>query len=407
MDDEKAEDISEESTGIDEATIHERAEQSKTSKGMLFLMLLIGILIGVLIMFFIYQNQSKETEPKLETNQNESMNVDITTQITEVVENVSPAVVGITNMQHQNEDYWREDQTLDDEAGTGSGVIYKTNENNAFIVTNHHVIEYADTLEVVLSNEEKLEAELLGSDLFMDLAVLKVAAEEIEQVVKIGTSENINVGEPVIAIGNPLGHMFAGSVTQGIISSKQRSIPQDLNQDGRADWQAEVLQTDAAINPGNSGGALMNIKGELIGINSMKISQMVAEGIGFAIPIDAALPVIKELEKTGEISRAHLGVELYSLDEIPNVERQDSLELPEEVTSGVYIWSIEPGSPAEEAGLKRFDVITELDGKKIESIVDLRKVLYEEKSINDEINITAYRKDKKIDIKATLVPQKK
>src|SRR5690625_494169 len=130
----------------------------------------------------------------------------------------------------------------------------------------------------------------------MDLAVLQVNSEDIEEVVYIGTSENINVGEPVIAIGNPLGHMFAGSVTQGIISSKQRSIPQDFNQDGRADWQAEVLQTDAAINPGNSGGALINIKGELIGINSMKISQTVAEGIGFAIPIDSALPVIEELE---------------------------------------------------------------------------------------------------------------
>src|SRR5699024_8969500 len=256
MDDKKTGEDAEANVEMDKATTHEQKNKpNQKNKGMLFLMLLIGILIGVLIMFFIYQNQSKETTPVQETNSNETVEVDITTQITEVVKNVSPAVVGITNMQTQYENFWREDQSLDDEAGTGSGVIYKTSENDAFVVTNHHVIEDADNLEVVLPSEVKLEAELLGSDLFMDLAVLKVAAEDIEQVIEIGTSEDINVGEPVLAIGNPLGHMFAGSVTQGIISSKQRSIPQDFNQDGRADWQAELIQTDAAINPGNSGGA--------------------------------------------------------------------------------------------------------------------------------------------------------
>lgn len=399
--------MDEDNSGIDEETIKERSEPNPTNKnkGLLVLILLVGILIGVLIMFFIYQNQSKETEPNEAINEEKLVNVDITTQITDVVENVTPAVVGITNVQKRPEDFWREDQSFENEAGTGSGVIYKVDEDKTFIITNHHVIENADSLEVILSTEEKLEAELLGSDLFMDLAVLQVNSEDIEEVVDIGTSENINVGEPVIAIGNPLGHMFAGSVTQGIISSKQRSIPQDFNQDGRADWQAEVLQTDAAINPGNSGGALINIKGELIGINSMKISQTVAEGIGFAIPIDSALPVIEELENNGEVSRPYLGVELYSLDEVPKSEWDGSLELPEEITKGAYIWSIEPGSPADEAGLKRLDVITEIDGNKIEDIVDLRKILYEEKSIGDEIAITVYREGEKIETTAILIEQ--
>ena len=399
--------MDEDNSGIDEETIKERSEPNPTNKNkvLLLLILLVGILIGVLIMFFIYQNQSKETEPNEAINEEKLVNVDITTQITDVVENVTPAVVGITNVQKRPEDFWREDQSFENEAGTGSGVIYKVDEDKAFIITNHHVIENADSLEVILSTEEKLEAELLGSDLFMDLAVLQVNSEDIEEVVDIGTSENINVGEPVIAIGNPLSHMFAGSVTQGIISSKQRSIPQDFNQDGRADWQAEVLQTDAAINPGNSGGALINIKGELIGINSMKISQTVAEGIGFAIPIDSALPVIEELENNGEVSRPYLGVELYSLDEVPKSEWDGSLELPEEITKGAYIWSIEPGSPADEAGLKRLDVITEIDGNKIEDIVDLRKILYEEKSIGDEIAITVYREGEKIETTAILIEQ--
>src|SRR5699024_8564579 len=164
----------------------------------------------------------------------------------------------------------------------------KKDDDYAYIVTNHHVVEGADVLEVVLNDDTSLDAELLGSDLFTDLAVLRVDGETIDTTIEMGSSENLKVGEPAIAIGNPLGHMFAGSVTQGIISGKQRTIPQDFNQDGRPDWQAEVIQTDAAINPGNSGGALINIEGQLIGINSMKISQNIAQGIGFAIPVDAA-----------------------------------------------------------------------------------------------------------------------
>lgn len=402
MDKRNDDEIHKENSEINEEVIIE--EKSK-GRGRLFFILLIGILIGVIIMFFIYQNQLDQSDSKIKTNHNESIQVDITTEITEIVKEVTPTVVGITNKQ-QTENFLNEGRMPGNEAGTGSGVIYKQDENEAFIVTNHHVIQDADLLEVVLSNEETLEAELLGSDLFMDLAVLKVEASEVEHGVKIGTSENINVGEPVLAIGNPLGHMFAGSVTQGIISGKLRSIPQDFNQDGYPDWQAEVLQTDAAINPGNSGGALINIKGELIGINSMKISQTVAEGIGFAIPIDAALPVIKELEEKGQVTRPYLGVELYSLNEMPKGEWQNSLGLPEDITSGVYIWSVEPDSPADKAGLEKLDVITKLDDKKIENIIDLRKILYEEKKVDDDIKITAYRQGEKMEVTTKLIPQK-
>ncbi len=389
---------------INEETIIERNQPTPRNKGRFFFIFLIGIMIGLVVMFFINDNQTEEVEQKKSTTKNESINVDITTQITEIVEEVTPTVVGITNVQTSDE-FWRQENNQSAEAGTGSGVIYKKEGNKAFIITNHHVIENADSLEVILSNEITLEAELLGSDLFMDLAVLQVEADEIEDVVKIGSSESIKVGEPVIAIGNPLGHMFSGSVTQGIISGKKRNIPQDFNQDGQADWQAEVIQTDAAINPGNSGGALINIKGELIGINSMKISQTVAEGIGFAIPIDDALPIIDELEREGEVTRPYLGVELYSLDEIPKSEWHTSLELPTDITGGVYIWSIEPGSPADKAGLERLDIITELKGKKIENVVDLRKILYQETSINDKIAITAYRQGEIFETEATLTKQ--
>lgn len=323
----------------------------------------------------------------------QNLSVDVSSQITDVVDDVSPAVVGVNNIQHTNTDeFW--DREEDGELYTGSGVIYKQNGGNAYVITNHHVVEDADELEVVLYDDTDVEAELLGSDLFSDLAVLRMDGKNIKKTIERGTSDNIKVGEPAIAIGNPLGHMFAGSVTQGVISGKQRTIPQDFDQDGRADWQAEVIQTDAAINPGNSGGALINIDGQLIGINSMKINEEAVEGIGFAIPIDSAWPIVQELERTGKVTRPFLGVEIYSLDEVPQSEWEDTLTLPDDVEGGVYVWSVEPLSPAAEGGLDRLDVITELDGKEVMDMIDFRKVLYQEKEVGDTVNVTYYRDGK-------------
>jgi len=330
------------------------------------------------------------------------VSVDVSTQITDIVEEVSPAVVGVTNIQNRA-DFWQQGEAS--EAGTGSGVIYKKEGDYAYIVTNHHVVEQADRLEVVLKDDTNLEAELLGSDLFTDLAVLRVQGDKIEGSIEMGSSDSLKVGEPVIAIGNPLGHMFAGSVTQGIISGKQRTVPQDFNQDGRPDWQAEVIQTDAAINPGNSGGALINIEGQLIGINSMKINQNIAQGIGFAIPIDSARPIIQELEETGTVTRPYLGVEIYSLEEVPKMEWKNTLKLPDSVEGGVYIWTIEPLSPADQGGLNRLDVVTEFNGEPIMDILDLRKILYQELKIGDEVDIVYYRDGERMETKVKLGEQ--
>lgn len=334
------------------------------------------------------QSASIQNEGDGSTATNTKVNVDVSTQITDVVEQVSPAVVGVVNIQSQN-NFWQQQEG--EEAGTGSGVIYKNEDGTAYVVTNHHVIEGANTIEVVLSDDTNIEAQLIGSDLFSDLAVLRMDAEPVKQVIEMGSSGNIKVGEPAIAIGNPLGLMFSGSVTQGVISGTERTIPQDFNQDGRADWQAEVIQTDAAINPGNSGGALININGQLIGINSMKINQTAVEGIGFAIPIDSALPIIQELETTGEVTRPFIGVEIYSLEEVPQSEWRSTLKLPGEIEGGVYVWSVDPLSPADRAGLQRLDVITELDGEPVMNMIDLRKVLYYEKEVGDKVVITYYR----------------
>ncbi|WP_156289903.1 S1C family serine protease [Oceanobacillus salinisoli] len=319
---------------------------------------------------------------------NTSVHVDVSTQITEIVDEVTPAVVGVTNLM-KHADYWQQEESM--EAGTGSGVIYKLENGTAYVVTNHHVIEGADEVEVVLYNETSIPAEIVGSDIFTDLAVLRMDGEHVEKVIDIGSSGKVKVGEPAVAIGNPLGHMFSSTVTQGVISATERTIPQDFDQDGRSDWQAEVLQTDAAINPGNSGGALINMYGQLIGINSMKVNQEAVEGIGFSIPVDFAMPVIAELEEKGEVIRPYLGVEIYSLDEVPKSEWDNTLNLPNDVKGGVYVWSVEPFSPADQAGLEQLDVIIALDDTSTLDTIDLRKILYHEKEIGEEVKVTFYR----------------
>lgn len=383
--------------------------------------IVIALTVGILLLLVIYPNlsgqnivlddekendNSSKTEEVVEEEKerSESVRVDVSTQITDIVEEVSPAVVGVTNLQMRS-DFWQQGAETS-EAGTGSGVIYKKDDQYAYIVTNQHVVTQADAVEIVLSDETNLEAEILGTDLFTDLAVLRVAADKVGDPIELGSSETLKVGEPVIAIGNPLGHMFAGSVTQGIISGKQRTIPLDFNNDGRPDWQAEVIQTDAAINPGNSGGALINIEGKLIGINSMKINQQLAQGIGFAIPIDTAKPIIEQLETTGQVTRPFMGVEIYSLEEVPKAEWKRTLKLPDSVEGGVYIWSVEPLSPAEEGGLKRLDVITEFDGREISNILELRKILYEEKEVGDDVDVVYYRNGKRHETTLTLTEQK-
>lgn len=373
-----------------------------------------GVVVGALFMLIVSsffneqthtaKNTQEQSQQMADVTRQEQVEFNVATQITNIVDNVSESIVGVTNIQ-KRADFWSGDDI--DEAGTGSGVIYKKDDKYVYIVTNHHVVEQADAVEIILNDDTNIEAEILGTDIFTDLAVLRAPKTEvpIEKAIEMGTSRSLKVGEPAIAIGNPLGHMFAGSVTQGIISGKQRTIPQDLNQDGRTDWQADVLQTDAAINPGNSGGALINIEGQLIGINSMKVNQAIAQGIGFAIPIDLAKPIITQLETTGTVSRPQMGVEIYSIEEVPQAEWRNTLHLPNAVTGGVYIWNIDPRSAAEAAGLRRLDVITSFDGQEVNNIVDLRKILYEEKAVGDKVDIIYYRNGKKYETTVTLEEQ--
>lgn len=381
----------------------------KGNKGGYFFSGLIGVMVGALIVWLMMpslvglmpgENLNSENESSRLSKETTQLSTEVTTDVTAAVEKAADSVVGVTNIQSSSADFLHPSRSQ--EAGTGSGVIYKKVDGKAYVVTNNHVIQGANQIEVTLADGAKVEATLLGTDIWTDLAVLEMDASKVKTVAEFGDSEILKQGETVIAIGNPLGLDFSGSVTTGVVSGKDRAIPVDLNGDGTEDWQAEVLQTDAAINPGNSGGALVNLAGQLIGINSMKISQATVEGIGLAIPINSAIPVIEDLEQFGEMKRPAMGVTLVDVTDVSAFHQRETLKLPEEVSTGAVVDQVIGGSPAESAGLEKYDVIVEMDGEKIENIIELRKHLYNEKEVGEELVVKVYRAGQLMEMTLTL-----
>ncbi|WP_042169696.1 S1C family serine protease [Paenibacillus gorillae] len=295
------------------------------------------------------------------------------------------------------------------EAGVGSGVIFKKQDGKAYIITNYHVVVGAESVKAILVNGERREARVVGEDQITDLAVLEIDAKGIDVVAEIGDSSGLHAGEFVIAIGNPLG--LGDSLSMGIVSKTRQIVPVSLNQDGVYDWEQEVIQVDASINQGNSGGPLIDLNGRVVGINSMKIADIGVEGLGFAIPINNAMPVIDSLLAKGYVPRPYLGVYTMDLEQYfaqqgsagseggsddaeggSKAGEQPALKLPDEILSGVIV--LEAVGPAKDAGLKFNDVITKLDKQSIGSTMELRKYLYGKKKIGDEIEITYYRDGK-------------
>jgi serine protease Do len=391
---------------------HESSSRQKGNRGGKFLPALLGAILGGLLVLFtvpalggagllpdnLYPSNEEDNGLGADEKAEERrIDVDLATNVTEAVDKASGAVVEVINIQQT--DFWSQQP-----AGTGSGVIYKKEGGKAYVVTNDHVVADASQIEITLSNGTKLKGKLRGTDPLMDLAVVEIDGSKVEDVAEFGVSGDLKRGEPAIAIGNPLGN-FPGSVTQGIVSSADRSIPVDIDQDGNPDWQAEVIQTDAAINPGNSGGALINIAGQVIGINSSKIAQQEVEGIGFAIPSDVAKPIIEDLEKYGEVRRPFLGVNIIPLSQVNTYHREQTLKIPDSVKGGIVVMEITPTSPAARAGIKEMDVIVEMGGEKINDPIALRKFLYTKTKIGEEVEVVFYRDGKKQTAKVELGKQ--
>ena len=316
--------------------------------------------------------------------------------ISDIIEKSSEAIVGVTNYGEQQVNPFQPTEEDEMEQGTGSGVIYDVTDDAAYIVTNHHVIDGANKVSVSLHDGETEEAKLVGTDPLTDTAVLKIAGEFDMKPLEFGDSDDVRSGESVIAIGNPLGLELSRTVTQGIVSAVDRSINVET---AAGDWDLDVIQTDAAINPGNSGGALINANGELIGINSLKIASNNVEGLGFAIPSNDVKTIVKELRENGQVERAYLGVGLEDLRTVPPFYMPD---IPDDIKEGALIMSVDKNSSAGKAGLKEEDIIVKMDDIDITSDKDVRKVLYEEAEIGDDITLTFYRDGKKEKVDVTL-----
>ncbi len=371
-----------------------------------FFLSFFSAIIGALIMLFgIYAalNLGYLELPAASTNQPGDSNqdqgdgtkvevIEINSAIIEAVKKVKPAVVGVVNIQERS-DFWSS-LTYDVDAGEGSGFVFKVEGGKGYVLTNHHVIESAKEIEVILSSGERVAGKLVGTDLLTDLAILEIDAKYVEGIAELGESTNLQIGEAAIAIGNPLGHEFSQTVTVGVISSDNRILKLDTNNDGRIDWDSAVIQTDAAINRGNSGGPLVNIAGQVIGINNAKIDDSKVEGIGFAIPISDAKPIIDQLLDKGVVVRPFIGVSLYDVKDLSTSNRNNVVKLPEDIKEGVVITEIIAGGAAEAAGLERLDTIIKLDDTAIANSNDLRKYLYTKKSVGDQLKVTYYREGK-------------
>lgn len=293
------------------------------------------------------------------------------------------------------------------EYSEGSGVIYAKQNGKGYIVTNNHVVSGSDSLEVILEDGTKVSAKLVGTDATTDLAVLEIDGSKVPATASFGNSDNVSPGDPVIAIGSPLGSEYATTVTQGIISATNRTVTTQDQNTGQATGEATVLQTDAAINPGNSGGPLVNAAGQIVGINSMKLASNTdgtsVEGMGFAIPSNEVVKIINQLVANGKVERPSLGIRVLDLDQITDAS-QSSLKLPDDVTKGVVVYSTTSGSVAKAAGMKKYDVIVKLGDKKVTSVADLHTALYSH-SVGDTVNIQYYRNGKLNTAKVHLTKQ--
>lgn len=366
----------------------------------LFLAGLTGALVALNI-----TNKSQTTVSSSSDVTTSSVSYKNSTSTTEAVKKVQEAVVSVINYQSQSSSLEnnfstqmfgdQSDSSSSDELSVyseGSGVIYKIDGDSAYLVTNTHVIEGAKQIEIMLSDGTKVVGELVGEDTYSDIAVVKISSKNISTVAEFADSDKLTVGETAIAIGSPLGTEYANSVTQGIVSSLSRTVT--LTNSNGETISTNAIQTDAAINPGNSGGALINVEGQVIGINSSKISSTSSqsgesvEGMGFAIPANDVVKIINQLEQNGEVVRPALGIRMAALSEL-STNAISQLNIPSSITNGVVVAKVIDDMPAQ-GKLEKYDVITEIDGKEVTSSSDLQSILYGH-TVNDSIKVTFYR----------------
>lgn len=373
-------------------------QTSSKKWGQLLLVILISFFSGVLGTFTTLQLSQKQNTSPTNTTTVSKTAVKNENSTTQAVDKVKDAVVSVITYSANSQNSLFGSAETDTDTNTeqvsseGSGVIYKKEDNFAYLVTNTHVISGAKKVDIRLADGTKVPGEIVGSDTYSDIAVVKIAADKVTTVAEFGDSDQLTVGETAIAIGSPLGSEYANTVTQGIVSSLNRNVSLK-SEDGQA-ISTKAIQTDTAINPGNSGGPLINIQGQVIGITSSKIATnggTSVEGLGFAIPSNDAINIINQLEKNGKVTRPALGIQMVNLSNLSSTDLQ-RLNVPSSVTAGVVVRSVITSMPAN-GHLQQYDVITKVDDKAISSTTELQSALYSH-SIGDSMTITYYRNGK-------------
>lgn len=385
------------------------------SKGNLAKMLLTGVVGGAIALggSAVYQQtqgQVSSSNTSSGSAQVSNVKVNVSTSTTAAIKKVSNAVVSVLNYQNSSssDDAWNSifgnsdnsnnsssSSTTSGPASEGSGVIYKKSGDEAYVVTNYHVIADNDEVDVLTAGGQKVKATVVGYDEYTDLAVLKISSKYVKGVATFADSSNLTVGEPAIAVGSPLGSTFANTATEGIVSALSRQVT--MQQDNGQTTNVNAIQTDASINPGNSGGALINIEGQVIGITQSKLTttedgSTSVEGMGFAIPSDDVVNIIAKLEKDGKVTRPALGITMYDLSDF-SADELSQLKLPDSVTGGVVVNSVQSDMPAAVAGIKKGDVITKIGDSDITSSTDLQSALYKH-NVGDTVSVTYYRDGK-------------
>ena len=276
---------------------------------------------------------------------------------------------------------------------TGTGFIYKKNKGLAYIMTNNHVIDEADKAEIEFNDNDKtIEAKIVGGDKYADIAILTIEDKSEYVTVEIGETESLKLGDTIFTVGTPMGLNYKGTVTKGILSGKDRMVDISVSGSNTTDYYMKVMQIDAAVNPGNSGGPLCDVSGKVIGVISMKIVENTVEGMGFAIPIEDALKYAETIETGESIARPYIGIGMIDLSEEYYLW-QNRINIPEGVEKGVAVLTVEKGSPAEKAGLKKGDIIVKLNEAKITGLAEFRYELYKYE-VGNKVRVSFYRDNK-------------
>ena len=357
----------------------------KTKTNMIVLSLCSAV-IGSVLTFGLSFGINKEKQVEQIIKSVEEVTITESETINKSINKLYDAVVVIENYVNNNV------------VSGGTGFVYKTDDKYGYIITNNHVVEGSDKVIVINSKDEEVEANIMGTDMYSDLAVLRIEKDKVIMSATLGKSQNMKLGDNVFTIGTPVSTEYKGTVTKGIISGVNRMVSVTLN--NMSDYVMNLMQTDAAINPGNSGGPLANINGEVIGINSMKLVKDEIEGIGFAIPIDDAMKIIEKLEVGEKLVKPLLGATLIDFSESYTLY-QYGIMLDPKSPVGVVLADVVKDSPAANAKLKKGDVILKIDGEKTSNRATLRYELYKH-NVGDKIKVTYFRDGKEKEVEVNL-----